>query len=147
MTDEEIVARATEIHPRILTIDTHDDIPPNFATEEVDPGAPGGRQVTLPQMRNGGLDAAFFIVYVGQTERTEENYAKVKEDALVKFAAIHRMADTLYPAEIELAYSAADVTRIHESGKLVAAICCQRGTASSLLSDRLRRRPSRCNVW
>jgi membrane dipeptidase len=129
MTDEEIVARATEIHPRILTIDTHDDIPPNFATDEVDPGAPGGRQVTLPQMRDGGLDAAFFIVYVGQTERTEENYAKVKEDALVKFAAIHRMADTLYPEEIELAYSAADVTRIHDSGKLVAAIGIENGYA------------------
>jgi membrane dipeptidase len=129
LTDEEIVARATEIHPRILTIDTHDDIPPNFATAEVEPGAPGGRQLTLPQMRDGGLDAAFSNVYVGQTERTEENYAKVKEDALVKFAAIHRMADTLYPAEIELAYSAADVTRIHESGKLVAAIGIENGYA------------------
>jgi membrane dipeptidase len=129
MTEDDIIAQATELHQRLLTIDTHDDIPPNFATDEVDPGAPGGRQVTLPQMRDGGLDVAFFIVYVGQTERTEENYAKTKEDALVKFAAIHRMADTLYPAEIELAYSAADVTRIHESGKLVAAIGIENGYA------------------
>jgi len=129
LTEDDIIARATEIHQRLLTIDTHDDIPPNFATDEVDPGAPGGRQVTLPQMRDGGLDAAFFIVYVGQTERTEENYAKAKEDALVKFAAIHRMTDTLYPAQIELAYSAADVTRIHESGKLVAAIGIENGYA------------------
>ena len=127
MPDEEIVARATEIHGRLLTIDTHADIPPTFATDEVDPGAPDGRQVTLPQMRAGGLDAAFFIVYVGQTERTEENYAAAKADALVKFAAIHRMADTLYPAEIELAYSAADVIRIHDSGKLVAAIGIENG--------------------
>ncbi len=128
-TEDDILARATEIHQRLLTIDTHDDISPNFATDEVDPGAPDGRQVTLPQMRDGGLDAAFFIVYVGQTERTEENYAKVKEDALVKFAAIHRMADTLYPAQIELAYSTADVTRIHESGKLVAVIGIENGYA------------------
>lgn len=126
-TEDDIVARATEIHQRVLTIDTHDDIPPNFATEEVDPGAPEGRQVTLPRMRDGGLDVAFFAVYVGQTERTEENYAKAKEAALVKFAAIHRMADTLYPAEIELAYSAADVTRIHDSGKLVAVIGIENG--------------------
>ncbi len=126
-TEDDIIAQATEIHQRLLTIDTHADIPPNFATDEVDPGAPGGRQVTLPQMRDGGLDAAFFVVYVGQTERTEENYAKAKEDALVKFAAIHRMADTLYPAQIELAYSTADVTRIHESGKLVAAIGIENG--------------------
>ncbi len=128
-TEDHLIAQATEIHGRLLTIDTHDDIPPNFATDEVDPGAAGGRQVTLPQMRDGGLDVAFFIVYVGQTERTEENYAKAKEDALVKFAAIHRMADTLYPAQIELAYSTADVTRIHESGKLVAAIGIENGYA------------------
>ncbi len=126
-TDDDIVARAAEIHARVLAIDTHDDIPPNFATAAADPGAPEGRQVTLPRMREGGLDAAFFIVYVGQTERTEENYATAKADALVKFAAIHRMADTLYPAEIELAYSAADVTRIHDSGKLVAVIGIENG--------------------
>jgi membrane dipeptidase len=39
------------------------------------------------------------------------------------------MADTLYPAQIELAYSTADVTRIHESGKLVAAIGIENGYA------------------
>ena len=66
MTEEEIVAHATELHQSLLTIDTHDDIPANFATEEVDPGEREGRQVTLPKMREGGLDVAFFVVYVGQ---------------------------------------------------------------------------------
>ena len=105
MTEEEIVQRAREIHERVISIDTHDDIPFNFATPEVDPGVRGDRQVDLPKMREGGLDAGFFVVYVGQTERTPENYEQAKADAMTKFTAIHRMTDSLYPAEIELAYT------------------------------------------
>jgi membrane dipeptidase len=78
-------------------------------------------------MEAGGLDAGFFIVYVGQTARTAENYAQAQADALTKFAAIHRMAEQLYPERIEIAYSAADVPRIAASGKLVAAIGIENG--------------------
>jgi membrane dipeptidase len=127
MTEEEIVQLATEIHERVITIDTHDDIPFDFATADVDPGVRGDRQVDLVKMEEGGLDVGFFIVYVGQTERTPENYVQAQEDAMTKFAAIHRMADTLYPDRIELAYTADDVVRIHNSGKLVAAIGIENG--------------------
>jgi len=127
VSEDEIVARAREIHDRVLTLDTHVDIPFNYATEEVDPGVRGNFQVDLPKMREGGLDAAFFIVYVGQTERTPENYERAKEQAMTKFNAIRRMTYELYPDQIELAYSAADVERIHRSGKLVAAIGIENG--------------------
>ena len=73
-TEAEIVELARGIHERALTIDTHDDIPFNFATEEVDPGVRGDRKVDLPKMREGLLDVGFFIVFGGQTERTAENY-------------------------------------------------------------------------
>jgi membrane dipeptidase len=127
MTEDEIVARATEIQERVINIDTHDDIPPNFGTAEVDPGVRGDRQVDLPKMREGGLDVAFFVVYVGQTERTPENYAQAKADALAKFEGIHRVTEEMHPDEIELAYTADDVERIHASGKLVAAIGIENG--------------------
>ncbi len=109
LTEDEMVAKAKVIHERVITIDTHDDIPPNFATAEVDPGVRGERQVDLPKMKEGGLDAGFFIVYVGQTERTPENYEKARTDAMVKFDAIHRMTEEMYPDEIELAYTTDDV--------------------------------------
>ncbi|QXD16361.1 dipeptidase [Rhodocaloribacter litoris] len=124
--EEALVETARAIHERVLTIDTHADIPFNFATEEVDP-LDADRQVNLQKMQEGGLDAAFFIVYVGQTERTPENYEKAKADALVKFDAIHRMTEELYPDLIELAYTADDVERIHRAGKLVAAIGIENG--------------------
>jgi membrane dipeptidase len=127
--EEEIVATASAIHQRILTIDTHDDIPSDFATDEVDPGVRGDRQVDLPKMTEGGLDAAFFIVYVRQGERTPEAYEDAKSQAMTKFESIHRMTDTMYPDLIELAYSADDVERIHASGKLVACIGIENGYA------------------
>ncbi len=126
-TEEGAEAMARELHDRLVTIDTHDDIPSNFATEEVDPGVRDGRQVTLPKMREGGLDVAFFVVYVGQGERTDEAYARAKESALAKFASIHRMAEEMYPDEIEIAYRADDVERIIGEGKLVAAIGIENG--------------------
>lgn len=121
--DESIAA----IHERILTIDTHVDIPLNFATEEEDPAHRPGAKVDLEKMEEGGLDVVFYIVYVGQTERTDENYAQAKADAMTKFDAIHRMTDEMYPDRIELAYSAADAIRISESGKLVAFIGIENG--------------------
>jgi membrane dipeptidase len=125
--EAELVTRARGVHDRVLTIDTHDDIPFDFATPDADPGVRGDRRVDLPKMREGGLDVAFFIVYVRQTERTPQNYEKAKADARTKFAAIHRMADQMYPDQIELAYSADDIERIAASGKLVAAIGIENG--------------------
>ena len=125
--ESELVERARGIHDRVLTLDTHVDIPFNYATEEVDPGIRGDFKVDLPKMEEGGLNAAFFIVYVGQTARTPENYEKAKQDAMTKFNAIHRMADDMYPDRIEFAYTADDVVRIHESGKLVATIGIENG--------------------
>jgi len=107
--EADLMARARAIHESVIAIDTHDDISSNFATEESDPGEREGRQITLPKMREGGLDMTFFVVYVGQTERTEENYAKAKERAAVLFDAIHRLTDEMYPDEIGFAWTPDDV--------------------------------------
>ena len=127
LSEEDLLAKAKEIHERVLTLDSHIDIPPNFATPEVDPGKRGDAQVDLPKMGEGGLNAGFWIVYVGQTERTLENYAEAKEQAMVKFNAIHRMTDEMYPERVEMAYTADDVERIYKSGKIVALIGIENG--------------------
>ncbi len=126
-TEEELVARARDIHERVLTIDTHDDIPFDFGSDEVNPCNALDRQVDIPKMKEGGLDVAFFIVYVGQGPRTPEGNEQAKQQAMRKFEGIHRMAEELCPDEIEIAYTADDVARIHEAGKLVAAIGMENG--------------------
>jgi membrane dipeptidase len=129
MTEEEIVAHATELHESLLTIDTHVDISESFATAEEDPGVRGDRKVDLPKMREGGMDVVFFAVYVGQNERTPEHYEQVKADAMVKFTAIHRMAEDMYPDQIEIPYSADDIERINAAGKLAAVVSIENGYA------------------
>ena len=126
LSDAELLDRARALHERIITIDTHDDIPLNFATPQVDP-LNAERQVNLVKMKAGGLDVGFFIVFVGQTPRTPENYERAKADAMTKFEAIHRMAKTMHPDKIELAFSPEDVVRINDGGKLVAAIGIENG--------------------
>jgi hypothetical protein len=80
----------------VVTLDTHSDIPLDFATAAVDP-FDADLQNSLQKMASGGLDAAFFIVYVAQTARNDANYAQAQAEALTKFTAIHRMAEELHP--------------------------------------------------
>lgn len=124
--DAALIARARAIHSRVITIDTHKDIPDNFATAAADPDTMNS-QVNLRKMKAGGYDMAFFAVFVGQGERTDSGNAVAKERALNKFASIHRMAEQMYPNLIEIAYTPADVIRIHNSGKLIAGIGIENG--------------------
>ena len=124
--DVAIIERARAIHGRLLTIDTHKDIPDNFATPEADPKTMNA-QVNLDKMKAGGYDMAFFAVYVAQGARTDSGNAVAKQRALNKFAAIHRMAEQMYPNLIEIAYTPTDVERIHKAGKLIAGIGIENG--------------------
>lgn len=127
--ESDLYAKARAIHERVLTIDTHVDIPFDFATPAYDMMKPGprGQQVHIPTMIEGGLDAPFLIVYMGQGERTIAGYAKAAADAFTKFSAIHRAADDLYKDKIELAYTAADVRRIYTAGKKPIVIGMENG--------------------
>jgi len=121
-----LYARARDIHSRAFTIDTHKDIPDNFATPAADPKTMSA-QVNLDKMKAGGYDMAFFAVYVGQGARTDSGNAYAKDRALNKFTAIHRMAEQMYPDLIEIAYTPEDAERINRSGKLVAGIGIENG--------------------
>ena len=126
--DPALVARARAIHERVLTLDTHADINPANFTPERNYTQRLATQVNLPKMEEGGLDAAFFIVYVGQrNDFTPEGYARAHEAALEKFAAIHRLTGELAPDRIGLARTAAEVRRIYASGKKVALIGIENG--------------------
>lgn len=123
--DDELVERARAIHERVMTLDTHVDIPFNFASSEHDP-LDAEAQVNLQTMRSGGLDNVFFIVYVGQELRNDRTYLGARADALTKFDAIHRLVD-LYPDEIGLATTAGQARQLYAEGKLVAMIGVENG--------------------
>ncbi|MEO5511515.1 MAG: membrane dipeptidase, partial [Longimicrobiales bacterium] len=122
-----VIARARDIHSRLIAIDTHIDIQPTMGLPTNNSCLPTDHKVDLPKMRAGGLDVAFFAVYVGQSARSDSSYAQAKSDALAKFEAIHRLAEKTCPDQIEIAYHPEDVERIVKSGKLVAAIGIENG--------------------
>ncbi|MEO6446289.1 MAG: dipeptidase [Gemmatimonadaceae bacterium] len=126
--DADLVERARAIHARVLTLDTHVDInPANFTAQHPNYTDRLATQVSLPKMVEGGLDAVFFSIYVGQGEQTTDGYARALAQDIEKFDAVHRLAENLAPDKIAIAYSAADVTRIAASGKKVALMGVENG--------------------
>ena len=120
-TDSALVARARAIHDRVIALDTHVDIDPrNFTTEHPNYTDRLNTQVNLPKMFEGGLDAVFFSIYVGQGPLTPEGYQRAYDADMEKFAAVHRLAEQLAPDKIEIAYRADDVAKIAAKGKKVA---------------------------
>lgn len=119
---DEILAKAKEIHKRVLVLDTHVDINVSNFTDEKNYTQDLGNQVNLPNMENGGLDVAFLIVYTGQGKLTEEGYDKAYKNAISKFDAIHRLTKDIAPERIGLAVTSKEARAIDASGKKVAMI-------------------------
>lgn len=126
--EDALTAKARAIHDKVLTIDTHVDIPFDFG-DRYDMMKPGPRrqQAHLPTMISGGLDAPFLIVFVEQEERTTAGYARALSQAFNKFASIRKLTEETYPDKIGLALTAADARRIAGSGKKVAFIGVENG--------------------
>jgi membrane dipeptidase len=120
--DGALVEKARAIHDRVITLDTHNDINPRDFTKERNYTQRLETQVNLPKMKEGGLDASFFIVFVGQGPLTPEGYDRAYKQAIEKFEAIHRLTEEIAPDQIGLALTAADVRRIAASGRKVALI-------------------------
>ncbi|MBT8274069.1 MAG: dipeptidase [Bacteroidia bacterium] len=127
MTEEELIAKAKDIHERVITLDTHCDINIQNFTDSINYTQDLDAQVTLPKMHEGGLDVPWFIVYTGQDSLTTEGYAKAYENALAKFAAIHKLVNEIAPDQIELATSSQEVRDIIAKGKKVAMIGIENG--------------------
>ncbi len=106
----------------MITLDTHDDIDPRNFTKARNYTQRLDNQVNLPKMEEGGLDVAFFIVFVGQGPLTQDGYDKAYAQAVEKFDAVHRLTKEIAPSRIGLALTAADVRSIAASGRKVAVI-------------------------
>jgi membrane dipeptidase len=129
--DDPLTARARAVHERVMTLDTHDDISPSNFTSVCNYTMDLGNQVNLPKMIRGGLDAAFFVVYVGQDTGpdafTAAGYERAYASAIEKFDAIHRLTEQIAPDKIGLALTSADARRIYASGRKVAFIGVENG--------------------
>jgi len=123
--------KTARLHERILTLDTHADAPTMLQKEGFDVGVThntkrDNSQIDFPRMKQGGMDAMFFAVYLAQGQRTPAGHAEAKRNALNQFRLIH---DALkkYPDMAELATTPADAYRIEKAGKRAIFIGMENG--------------------
>ncbi|WP_296316591.1 dipeptidase [Winogradskyella sp. UBA3174] len=125
--EDKLLADAKAIHERVITLDTHCDINVKNFTDELNYTQDLDTQITLPKMKEGGLDVAWFIVYTGQDSLTDSGYENAYKNAMSKFSAIHKLVEDIAPNDIELALTSDDVRRIDAKGKKVAMIGIENG--------------------
>ena len=125
--EEQLIKRADKIHASILTVDTHCDTPMEFSAVSFDLGVRHDDGcVDFPRMIEGGLNAEFFAVFIGQGPRNDSSYNKVHQKTLDIFDAIHKNVEK-NSAMAEIAYTADDAYRIKKAGKLAAFIGVENG--------------------
>ncbi|MCY4263479.1 MAG: dipeptidase [Gammaproteobacteria bacterium] len=96
--EQDLVARALEIHDRVLTLDSHADTPlrmiePGFdMAERHDPNETGSK-VDYPRMIEGGLDSIFFAAFVAQDIRDDEGNSRAKALGLQMIDAVVASAE------------------------------------------------------
>ena len=86
----------------------------------------GGSRVDFVKMKEGGLDASFFAVFIGQGSRDAASNKKAKEKALKIFGAIKSQVNK-YANLAELAFSPSDVYKIRKTGKRAIYIGIENG--------------------
>ncbi len=125
--DAALVAKAHQIHDRVIKLDTHNDIEPANFTPECNYKMRLTTQVNLPKMVEGGMDVSFMIVYVGQGPLTPEGYDSAYRQAIAKFDAVHRFTEKIAADQMGLALTPADVIALHKQGKKIAVIGVENG--------------------
>jgi membrane dipeptidase len=108
--EEAIMKNARDIHERVITLDTHVDFSPANFTDERNYTQRLDTQFNLPKMFEGGLDAVFFSIFVGQTREIESSdafkpagYERAYTAAIEKFDAVHRLVKQFAPDQMEFA--------------------------------------------
>src|SRR5919197_1324049 len=128
--------RAAKLHKDAIVVDTHIDTTQLLLRDGWDfmarhqprtDGAGQGRaegnsHVDLPRMREGGLDAAFFSIFMPGTVTGPEAVKR----SLLMIDAVRRLADE-HPNDIALATTAAEVRAAAKAGKVAALMGMEGG--------------------
>lgn len=125
-----VTERARKLHQSCLLFDGHNDLPwqvrerglPSFTSFDI-------RQrmvdthTDIPRLREGGVGAQFWSVYVPASTADDGTALRT---TLEQMDVVKRMIEA-YPDTFELALTAADVERIHATGKIASLMGMEGG--------------------
>lgn len=116
--EEKINRKADKLHKDILSIDTHCDTPMRLYRGGFDLGLWNEKGcVDFPRMKEGGLDAEFFAIFIGQGPRNSEAFDLEHKRTLAAFDSVRHNVER-YPAMAGIALSPDDAYRLKSEGKL-----------------------------
>ena len=119
-----VSARASQIHRRAIVVDTHDDTPQRLLFDKTfDIGRRHDNgSIDVPRMREGGLDALFFSIFVPG----DVTGPLAVRRAMALIDSVHE-AVRRHPADLVLATTAADIRRAAAAGKIAALMGMEGG--------------------
>jgi membrane dipeptidase len=127
--EEKVIRKADKMHQNMLTVDTHCDTPMRLARSGFDLGSKNEKGcVDFPRMKEGGLDAEFFAIFIGQGPRDTETLDLKHQATLSIFDSIHRNV-ARYPEMAGLALTPDDAYRLKAEGKIAIFIGIENGYA------------------
>ena len=116
------------IHRRAIAIDMHADTTQRLVDERLDiQGRLADGHLDAVRMKEGGLDAQFFSIWV-EPQLYDSGGARAIKRADDQIAAVRSLAEK-HPETWELATTAADIRRISGEGKLAALMGLEGGYA------------------
>jgi membrane dipeptidase len=125
-------AEVREVHRSALLIDTHNDVPGRTAAGfDIGPRASTGH-TDLARLREGGVGAVFFSVYVAAGYVQDNRSAN---RALQMIDTVRHDIVARYPNDFAFALTAADIETAHRQGKIAALMGLEGGHA---IEDSLR---------
>lgn len=126
---------ADRIHRQYITLDSHNDTAEWINHPDLEDYSVQKGQVSFSMMKEGGLDCAFFAIYLEQNARDARSldsayrYARNELEMFRQYVAAHA-------GEAEIAYAPEDIARIKKAGKSAVVLAIENGYA---LGDRLER--------
>jgi membrane dipeptidase len=125
--DERLWQRALKLQRSSIVVDTHNDILSFMFDENYDIGTSsvGKYHTDIARMKEGGLSAEFFSVYVDRSYAAKGGAARRAMDLI---DMVYRAAEK-HPNDLLMSYSTADIRRAKKSKKIAALMGIEGGHA------------------
>jgi membrane dipeptidase len=118
-----ISQRAKRLHFSSLVIDTHVDTTQRFLDSDFDLGARGSLgSVDIPRMREGGVGAIFFAIWVP----SKVSGAEAVRRAVVQIDRLREQVRR-HPSELAMATTAEEIRRAHQKNKIAVLMGVEGG--------------------
>src|SRR6516162_9911868 len=120
---DSISERARKLHFSSIVVDTHDDTTQRLLDEKFDLGARhSDGSIDIPRMREGGLGAIFFSIWMSSKTTGPEAVQK----SLDQIDAVREQVRK-HPKDLMLATTAEEVRQAHQEGKIAALMGVEGG--------------------